>query len=626
MGGLKPKTRLTLQIVAIVAATAAVLSGVYLERLLESKLGDLIRVAQLSGEQVKNHLIRRVLEQSRDASQTDLAETKRRWLRLVREDPLLPPLLIGTIASSGAVVEILISYEDGRVIAASNPARLAKPAPPAASLRDWSRQSVWRKLWQVLTSQRDLELRVPLGVAATGPPVFTVHVIVSTVLLREAVVPELRSLAAVSLLCLLASTVLAALLARIAGRPLERVEQIIDQIAQGKAGAELPPPAQDGKLAAIESKLALLGQRIRGASQSADELRGRMDELLARLEGAIFLFDRHGRLVLAGGATDRFLGLSRWEGIGRSLEEVFPPSSAVGALVAASVEHRQRLTHHRAVSRLPDGAEIQLLVGVEVIEEFPSRERRGVIVTLRDAESRRQLESELDASWRREAIGRLLEGVAHEIKNPLNSISTHVQLLGLELGERAPELRQEIEIIAREIKTLDRMVVTLLDFTRPLELHLDETDLVELAREIAGLVAPGAAARGVTVVVDSELEAAFVRADRPLLRQAVMNVVLNGIESIERTGQVRLAVTASGGGYVLSVSDEGCGIPPEIRDKIFHLYFTTKGRGSGIGLAMTYRVVQLHGARLDFDSRPGEGTTFRFTFPAAAQPVAASAV
>lgn len=625
MGGLKPNTRLTIQIVAIVGTTAALLSAVYLDRLFASKLADLLRIAQLSGDQVKNHLIRRVLEQSEDRRRTDLAETKRRWLRLVREDPALAPFLIGTIAGSGAVVEILISYEDGRVIAASNPARLDKPVPPVRNLADWSRQGVWRKLWEVLTSLHDLELRVPLGVAATGDPVFTIHVIVSTVLLRDAVVPELRSLMAVSLLCLLASTVLAALLARIAGRPLERVERLIDQIAQGKAVTELPPRPEDRELAAIESKLALIGQRIRGASQSADELRGRVDQLLARLEDAILLFDRHDRLVLAGGATERLLGLGRWEAIGRSLEELFPPSSPMGALVTAAVEHRQRLSNHRAVLRLPDGSELPLLVGVEVIEEFPSRERRGAIVTLRDAESRRQLESELDVSYRREAIGRLLEGVAHEIKNPLNSISTHVQLLGLELGERAPELRQEIEIIAREIKTLDRMVVTLLDFTRPLELRLDETDLVELAGEIAGLVAPAAAQRGVTVETEAEVAPAIVRADRALLRQAVMNVVLNGIESMQRPGRVRLAVASSDGAYVLSVSDEGCGIPPEIRDKIFNLYFTTKGRGSGIGLAMTYRVVQLHGAKLDFDSWPGRGTTFRFTF-SAGRPVVAGAV
>ncbi len=625
MGGLRPGTRLTIEIVAIVAAVVAVLSGLYMARLFDSKIEDLVRIAQLSGEQVKNHLIHRVLDEERRLERTDLAEAKRRWLRLVREDPLLPPFLISTTAASGAVVEISIAYEDGRVIAASNPARLAKPVPPVPSLAEWSRQGVWRKWWQVLTSQQDLQLRVPLGVAATGEPVFTIHVILSTVLLRDAVVPQLRGLAAVSLLCLLASTVLAALLARLAGRPLERVARIIDQIAQGKAVAELPAAPQDRELAAIESKLALLGKRIHGASRSADELRGRVDQLLARLEDAILLFDRQHRLVIAGGATDRFLGLGRWEAIGRPLEELFPPSGALGALVAAAVEHRQRLSGHRAVSRLPDGSEIQLLVGVEVIEDFPSRERLGVVVTLRDAESRRQLESELDGSYRREAIGRLLEGVAHEIKNPLNSIYTHIQLLGLQLGERAPELREEIEIIGREIKTLDRMVVTLLDFTRPLELRLEETDLVELAGEIAALLAPGAAQRGVAVVAEAQVETARVRADRSLLRQAVMNVVLNGIESMRRPGRVRLSVAPGEGGYVLSVSDEGCGIAPEIRDKIFNLYFTTKGRGSGIGLAMTYRVVQLHGAKLDFDSRPGEGATFRFTFPAA-RPVAAGAV
>ena len=616
---MRPKTRLTLVIVAMVGAVVVALSGLYLRALFSIKLNDTIEIARVSAEQVKSYLLERVRQGGPEAPGTSLEQTKRRWRRLIREDSQLPPFLIGTVASSAAVVEVLISDEDGRVIASSNPAQVDGQAPHMAQLIEWSHESAWRKLWQVLTSLRDLELRVPLGAAPAEEAVFTIHVVLSTALLRDAVAPELRRLAATSLICLLVSAGAAGLLARRAARPLEQVAAMIDQLAKGEGVAEPAPARQDSELEALQSKLALLGRQIRGASEHAAEMRGRLEQLLERLEEAILLFDRNGALVMAGGATERFLGRGRWELIGAGLDELFPPSTPLGALVQASATHRQRLRNHRSAARLADGSEIPLLVSVEVLEDFPARERRGVVVTLRDAESRRQLESEIDVSLRREARGRLLSGVAHEIKNPLNSIYTHLQLLELELKEKAPELGARIEIIGREIKRLDRMVVTLLDFTRPLELRLEETDLVALAEEITGLLAPAASARGVRLEVAAETPRAVIPADRSLLRQAVINVVLNAIECMDRPGSVEISVgRAAAGGYELRVRDQGRGIPPEIQDKIFNLYFTTKSQGSGIGLTMAWRIAELHGAHLDFASRPGAGTTFRFLFPAAA--------
>ncbi len=615
---MRPRTRLTLVIVAMVGAVVVALSSLYLQALIGIKLDDTIEIARVSAEQVKSYVLERVRRAGPEAPGASLEEAKRRWVRLVREDPQLPAFLIRTVASSAAVVEILVSGDEGRVIASSNPAQVDEPAPRMTPLMEWSRMSTSRKLWQVLGPLRDLELRVPLGAAPAGQAVFTIHVVLSTALLRDAIVPELTKLAALSLACLLVSAGAAGLLARRAARPLEQVAAMIDQLAKGEGLAEPAPARQDSELEALQSKLALLGRQIRGASEHAAEMRGRLEQLLERLEEAILLFDRNGRLAVAGGATERFLGRGRWEMIGAELEELFPPASPLGALVQAAASHRQRLRNHRLAARLPDGSETPLLVSVEVLEDFPARERRGLVVTLRDAESRRQLESEIDVSLRREAMGRLLSGVAHEIKNPLNSIYTHLQLLELEAKEKAPELGAEIETIGSEIKRLDRMVVTLLDFTRPLELRREETDLVALAEEIAGLLAPVASERAVRLEVAAETPRAVVSADRSLLRQAVMNVVLNGIEAMEQPGSVKISIAPAESGYELRVRDQGRGIPPEIRDKIFNLYFTTKGRGSGIGLTMAWRIAELHGARLDFDSRPGEGTTFRFLFPAAA--------
>lgn len=293
---------------------------------------------------------------------------------------------------------------------------------------------------------------------------------------------------------------------------------------------------------------------------------------------------------------------------------MFLGDTPLGALIETSTRLGRSLRDHELDWAQPDGSFLRIAVSVEIVTDFPDRRPLGSVITIRDAASHRHVESQIDSSYRREAFGRLLQGVAHEIKNPLNSIYTHLQMLELELGEATPETREELSTIKREIKTLDRMVVSLLDFTRPLQPNLADTDLTDLVSEIASLVRPQAETKNVAVKLTTT-SSPIIQADRTLLRQALLNVVTNAVECMEEPGTVEIAVDETDEGVTLAVADQGPGIPDEMREKIFNLYFTTKGkRGSGIGLAMTYRIAQLHNATLDVDSEPGQGTTFTFRF------------
>ena len=215
------------------------------------------------------------------------------------------------------------------------------------------------------------------------------------------------------------------------------------------------------------------------------------------------------------------------------------------------------------------------------------------------------------------AISKVSGGVAHEVKNPLNAILLHVEVARARLAQGQTDVAPQMEIISREILRLDRVVKTFLDFTRPVELKLANVALRELVEEIAGLARPQADASKIRVVVRQEAEGAEVRVDRDLLKQAVLNVVVNALEAMPEGGELRLESLATGDTAEIRVSDTGPGIPPEVRDKVFRLYFTTKKAGSGIGLAMTFRIVQLHDGTIDFASEPGKGTTFSIRLPVA---------
>jgi len=181
-----------------------------------------------------------------------------------------------------------------------------------------------------------------------------------------------------------------------------------------------------------------------------------------------------------------------------------------------------------------------------------------------------------------------------------------------------------MDIINSEIHRLDRVVKTLVDFSRPLDLKLTTLDLRSLAAEVVALAAPEALSHHVKFVQDFGTQPLPVRVDSDLMKQAILNVVLNGVQAMPGGGTLTLRAFASAQAAVLEVQDTGAGIPPEIRDKIFNLYFTTKKSGSGIGLALTYRAMQLHNGALDLDTETKQGAMFRFLLPMLAQDEAQS--
>jgi len=227
-----------------------------------------------------------------------------------------------------------------------------------------------------------------------------------------------------------------------------------------------------------------------------------------------------------------------------------------------------------------------------------------------------RLAAQLDVATRLNAISRLTGGVAHEIKNPLNAIALRLDLVRAKLGAPEEELAPELDILSKEVLRLDRVVKTFLDFSRPVEVHFQKVDLAALAREVVHLMTPQARLARITLDLATPADPAPMRADADMIKQVILNLVTNAMEAMRDGGRLHLAVGRSADTVTLEVADSGPGIPAGLRDKVFQLYFTTKTRGSGIGLAMTYRAVQLHNGTIAFSSEEGRGTTFQLQFPA----------
>jgi signal transduction histidine kinase len=258
------------------------------------------------------------------------------------------------------------------------------------------------------------------------------------------------------------------------------------------------------------------------------------------------------------------------------------------------------------------------------------------------------LKSTLAYSRKLVALGRLTAGIAHEVKNPLNAIVIHLELLRTKVralvSEPVGETRaaastgtlglatrsevlpapvqgvlQHVEVIEKEIRRLDEVVQGFLKFTRPEDLRLQPVSIPALLEEIRSVVEPEARRTGVKVIRDGAASVPDVSGDAGMLRQAFLNLAINGCQAMAEGGTLRLTCGPAPEGRVeVKVEDTGAGIRPEHLERIFDLYFTTKDHGTGIGLSMVFRIVQLHDGEIEVQSTLGRGTTFRVLLPAAA--------
>jgi len=221
-------------------------------------------------------------------------------------------------------------------------------------------------------------------------------------------------------------------------------------------------------------------------------------------------------------------------------------------------------------------------------------------------------------------LGRQTAGVAHEVKNPLNSMRLWLEVLKANMPVES-EPQQAVKMLDSEIDRLDRAVKTFLNFTKPVELKFEETRLQELLESVLDAARPSIAKAGLVLRADLPSDCPPVLADRQLLHQAILNLLLNACEFTPSGGSITLSLQRRGENAVISVADTGTGISPENQKKIFQLFFTTRPGGTGLGLANTSRFVQLHNGRIEFESEPGRGTTFRIELPLAPRPAASDA-
>ncbi len=522
----------------------------------------------------------------------------------------LNTVLDSVVGSFPTIYDAAVLDSDGKAILDTDPNLIGKKIADRPDFSQLQQAGFRRKLRMVYNPPTIYDVHLPLML--NGQPFGSIHVGVSTVFLRNELTPRLQRQLSLSAIAVLCSLVLAALLSNLALGPLEHINRSLDRMAESN-GTELTGPAVGAdEYGKVSLKIAHLGKQMRDAREIFSALKSNVDQIMTSLQDGLMLFTRDSRVVLVSAAIEGFLGRSRGELLGRTVKEIFSAESALGGLMLDAF----RLHHNVEAREIEASNGRRVHVSLDFIQEKGTQ--IGALLTMRDAESARRIEDEIELSRRISASGRVTRGVAHEVKNPINAIVLHLQLLRNKLQQVDPDTSRHVDIIDSEIHRLDRVVQILVDFTRPRDLRLEETDLRLVLDEVSLLATPDAEQHGVKLVHELPAEAVPVKIDVDFIKQAMLNVVLNGVQAMPNGGTLTLTAFREDDMVVTEIRDQGAGIPSEIQDKIFELYFTTKKTGSGIGLAQTYQIMQWHYGSVDFESGDGKGTTFRLRLPLAA--------
>lgn len=362
-------------------------------------------------------------------------------------------------------------------------------------------------------------------------------------------------------------------------------------------------PAAGGELGDISAAINHLATRL-GEIQSYNDI------ILNSIDDGIIAVDLQGRLITANPPAQKMFGVQD-DALGRDFSSVLPAGSPVVELLAATL-HEKQPRKDRLVQLEQEGGTAELVVTTALLYNG-QKDLVGVVLTCRDITERRRLEARVQRQERLASLGKFIAGVAHEIRNPLTSISGYIQ----HWQRSHNPSPQAVATVCREVMRLNSIVDKLLFFAKPAAAKFAPHDVNVLVERVLQFFLETHDERIViTKRLTPDLPSALLDAEQ--IQQVLVNVIYNALQAMPDGGTLTISTSWRAGAKDLveiAVTDTGCGIPEENIPRIFDPFFTTKARGSGLGLALAHEIVTAHGGHIEVESRVGAGTTMRIFLP-----------
>jgi PAS domain S-box-containing protein len=364
----------------------------------------------------------------------------------------------------------------------------------------------------------------------------------------------------------------------------------------------------------------LNGQLFTSLHEKAAELQRLTDyneNILESMDSGILVLDLDARVVRWNRAMESLSGKRREEVLGRSLDEIFP-ESFMEALRGSLVLGQHEVIANIYKLHLPAAVGRGLMVNVSVAPfQVDSGERHGSILILDDVTARVRLEEQLQHSEKMASIGLLAAGVAHEVNTPLTGISSYAQMLRKQVGADDPQA-ELLEKIEKQTFRASKIINSLLNFSRSGGVEFESLDVNKIVLDVLSLLEHQLGTSRVKVRKELAPEVPRVRGNENRLQQVFFNLILNAKDAMPKGGWLTLLTRFDDDTVIVEVRDTGHGIRREDIKRIYDPFFTTKGlgRGTGLGLSVSYGILQEHGGAIFVESVPGKGTTFQVALPA----------
>jgi len=529
----------------------------------------------------------------------------------LRDDPELRSFLDASVGYSPHLLYALVTDHTGTVLLHTERQKEGKPEPERPNLDGLLKVDTLSRFSALYTAGRTYETVLPMTL---DDRLFgSIRLGVSTTLLRREVTGSLQQSLAVAAVALPLAWLAAMVLAQLTVRPIRAIVGQVDRIRRGEPLEATPVPLGGDEFQELSSQLTRLGRELQADRLSTLSEKAHLQGVVDQLEDGVIFLNPERHILFFNRAAETVVGLPLERTVGLPIHEVLDPAHPLLPFVDRVLVGSAGIRNATVV--LPhDGRDKEFLVSAFHMED--AHRVMGVAVLLKDLESIKTVQSLVSYSAKLAALGRLTSGVAHEVKNPLNAMMIHVELLKERLEDSGVDVKKSLEVIGSEIRRLDRVVQGFLKFMRPQELTLKPVDLNAMLQSVCALLEAESQSHGVRFVLELDAALPAVSADEELLRQAFINILQNAVQAMPNGGAVRLRTRPEQLDWVrVTVTDQGVGIAPEDVDKIFKLYYTSKPGGSGIGLSVVYRIVQLHDGTVEAKSQPGRGTALIVRLP-----------